>query len=562
MSRRASALSLMRAWPPPRTSMSPPDREDPGDWSGTVVLWALRSPCDLGCRYCYFGTVEEHRVWPDVRAGQLSHLSRTDLPAAEVLAFAATMAGSPVRRVFLAGGEPLRWPPVLDLIRVIKSAGVQVVICTNGIALNRPEITSALVDAGADAVSVSLDSVDPAHNDRWRPSRNHKDGWAQVISGITALARARSGDGRPRIGVYTVITRLNIANIVSVPQLAAGLGCDYAVAQPISLPPVHALYGELALTPADVPAVTAAFTRLADAGLPLALPAAHLPGPGRQVDRRAGLCRARLFRREHAGLHRAGRIAVGLPVLAADRCHSARPPCHHQGRRRQGPVRRPATVRRLRPVLRQLRQHVAADGLRPVPSRDARRVMSRLPAPGAALRMVGDVLDQMLEPAADGQVRALEAEVEAATGTRHAIAVSSGTAALHTALAACGAGPGDEVLVPAVSVIMTIAAVIAVGARPVLVDAGTDGEPIDLGDLSAKITRRTRAILPVHFAGRTGDMDALLRTAGAHDLVVIEDACQAQGSRYRGRLAGTLGQAGCFPSRTASSSPAERAATS
>jgi MoaA/NifB/PqqE/SkfB family radical SAM enzyme len=245
--------------------------------SGTVVLWALRSPCDLGCRYCYFGTIEEHRVRPDVRAGQLSHLSRTDLPAAEVLAFATTMAGSPVRRVFLAGGEPLRWPPILDLIRVIKSADVQVVICTNGIALNRPEITSALVDAGADAVSVSLDSANLAHNDRWRPSRNHKDGWAQVISGITALARARSGDGRPRIGVYTVITRLNIADIVSVPQLAAGLGCDYAVAQPVALPPGHALYGELALTPADVPAVTAAFTRLADAGLPLALPAATYP---------------------------------------------------------------------------------------------------------------------------------------------------------------------------------------------------------------------------------------------------------------------------------------------
>jgi perosamine synthetase len=172
--------------------------------------------------------------------------------------------------------------------------------------------------------------------------------------------------------------------------------------------------------------------------------------------------------------------------------------------------------------------------------------MNRLPAPSAAMRMVGDVLDQMPDPTADGQIRALEAELEAATGTRHAVAVSSGTAALHTALAACGAGPGDEVLVPAVAVIMTIAAVVAVGARPVLVDAGTDGEPIDLSDLAAKITRRTRAVLPTHFAGRTGDMDALLRTAGAHDLMVIEDACQAQGSRYRGRLAGTLGQVGCF----------------
>jgi MoaA/NifB/PqqE/SkfB family radical SAM enzyme len=237
------------------------------------LLWALRSPCDLGCRYCYFGTIEEHRAAPSLSPGQLSHLSRTDLPAADVLAFAATLAGSAVSRVFLAGGEPLRWPPLLDLIRMIKSAGVQVVVCTNGIALNRPEITSALVDAGVDAISVSLDSADPAYNDRWRPSRNYKDGWAQVISGITALARARGSMDLPRIGVYSVITRLNIADILAVPQLAAGLGCDYAVAQPIALPSGHALHGELALTPSDVPAVTTAFTQLTHAGLPLAVPA-------------------------------------------------------------------------------------------------------------------------------------------------------------------------------------------------------------------------------------------------------------------------------------------------
>lgn len=246
--------------------------------AGTVLLWALRSPCDLGCRYCYFGTIEEHRATPGVQPGQLSHLSRSDLPAADVLTFAATLAGSPVSRVFLAGGEPLRWSPVLDLIRVIKCAGVQVVVCTNGIALNRPEITSALVVAGVDAVSVSLDSADPAYNDRWRPSRNRKDGWAQVISGITAFIRARGGMEAPKIGVYTVITRLNIPDILAVPQLAAGLGCDYAVAQPIALPPGHALHDELALTASDAPAVTGVFTGLAQSSLPIALPAAAYPG--------------------------------------------------------------------------------------------------------------------------------------------------------------------------------------------------------------------------------------------------------------------------------------------
>jgi perosamine synthetase len=160
--------------------------------------------------------------------------------------------------------------------------------------------------------------------------------------------------------------------------------------------------------------------------------------------------------------------------------------------------------------------------------------------------MVADVLARMPDPAADGQVRALETELAAATGTRHAVAVSSGTAALHAALAGYGIGPGDEVLLPAVSVIMALAAITATGARPVLVDAGRGGEPVDLDDLAAKITPRSRVVLPVHFAGRTGDMDGLLRMAGEHGLAVLEDACQAQGSRYRGRLAGTLGVAGCF----------------
>jgi MoaA/NifB/PqqE/SkfB family radical SAM enzyme len=241
-----------------------------------VLLWALRSPCDLGCRYCYFGTVEEHRGSPASTAGQLSHLSRSDLTAREVFSFAATLPGSAVRRVFLAGGEPLRWPPAMDLIRLIKAAGIQVIVCTNGVALNRPEITTALIDAGVDAVSVSLDSADPVHNDRWRPSRNRKDGWADVVSGITALLRARQHK-TPRVGVYSVITRLNISDIIAVPQLATKLGCDYAVAQPVSLPPDHALAGQLSLTPAQAPAVRAAFADLAAARLPLALPGAHYP---------------------------------------------------------------------------------------------------------------------------------------------------------------------------------------------------------------------------------------------------------------------------------------------
>jgi perosamine synthetase len=164
----------------------------------------------------------------------------------------------------------------------------------------------------------------------------------------------------------------------------------------------------------------------------------------------------------------------------------------------------------------------------------------------AATRLLADVLRQMPDPAAAVQSQTLEAELCATFGTTHAMAVSSGTAALHTALAACGIGAGDEVLVPALTVVMTIAAIIATGARPVLIDASPEGQPLDLDDLAAKITPRTKAIIPVHFAGRTGDLDGLLRLAAARGLTVIEDACQAHGSQYRGRLAGTFGTAGCF----------------
>jgi perosamine synthetase len=156
----------------------------------------------------------------------------------------------------------------------------------------------------------------------------------------------------------------------------------------------------------------------------------------------------------------------------------------------------------------------------------------------------------MPSPATSPQVEGLEDELAEVYGVDHAVAVASGTAALQSALVACGIGPGDEVLVPAVTVPPTIAAIVHAGARPVFVDATHDaltgGAWFDIADAAAKTTARTRAILPVHLAGRLGDLHGVLALADDLELAVIEDACQAQGSVLDGAPAGTLGRIGCF----------------
>jgi MoaA/NifB/PqqE/SkfB family radical SAM enzyme len=237
-----------------------------------TILWALRSPCNLGCTYCYFGTIEEHRAAPPARPGELSHLSRDDVSLAGITAFLSTLADSAIRRIFIAGGEPLIWPPVLTVAEMIKSAGTEVVLCTNGIPLARPEITARIIALGVDGVSVSLDSADPAGNDRYRPSRNGRHGWADVVTGIRALLAARAGQPVPKVGLYSVITRRNITALGEVARLATELGADYYVPQPISLAPEHRLHAELALRDSDGPALAAALDELYAAGLPVGLP--------------------------------------------------------------------------------------------------------------------------------------------------------------------------------------------------------------------------------------------------------------------------------------------------
>ncbi len=163
----------------------------------------------------------------------------------------------------------------------------------------------------------------------------------------------------------------------------------------------------------------------------------------------------------------------------------------------------------------------------------------------ATADLLAGLLAQMPDPASAVHVGALETELASWFGTRHAVAVSSGTAALHTALAALGIGAGGEVVVPAVSVVMSAAPVTYTGARPVFADCAPDGD-IDYRDLEAKVSSATRAILPVHLWGRAGGLPRLTRFAARRGLRVVEDACQAYGTVVGGRPAGTFGDAGCF----------------
>ena len=143
------------------------------------------------------------------------------------------------------------------------------------------------------------------------------------------------------------------------------------------------------------------------------------------------------------------------------------------------------------------------------------------------------------------QLRIFEEHFAAFVGTRYAVGVNSGYHALFFALVASGIGPGDEVITVGHTFVATVSAIVHAGARPVLVDV-LDDYTIDPGLVERAVTPRTRALLPVHLNGRICDMDRLREIADRHRLIVIEDAAQAVGARFRGRGAGSLGKAGCF----------------
>ena len=144
------------------------------------------------------------------------------------------------------------------------------------------------------------------------------------------------------------------------------------------------------------------------------------------------------------------------------------------------------------------------------------------------------------------QVKDCETAVAAYSGCTHGVGVSSGTDALLIALMAEGIGPGDEVITTAYTFFATAGSIARLGAKPVFVDIDPVSFNINTALIEAKITPRTKAIMPVHLYGQMADMDAIMKIAAKHKLVVIEDAAQAIGAEDQGRRAGSIGHYGCF----------------
>ena len=153
------------------------------------------------------------------------------------------------------------------------------------------------------------------------------------------------------------------------------------------------------------------------------------------------------------------------------------------------------------------------------------------------------------------EVRLFEEEFAAFCQTKFAVGVDSGTSALELALRAYEIGPGDEVITAANSFIASALAISHAGATPVLVDVDADTYTIDAAAIEKAITSRTKAIVPVHLYGHPADMDPIMQLAQRHGLVVIEDACQAHGARYKGKRAGSLGHAAAFSGSRADRMP-------
>ena len=165
---------------------------------------------------------------------------------------------------------------------------------------------------------------------------------------------------------------------------------------------------------------------------------------------------------------------------------------------------------------------------------------------GEELDLIKEVIDSGKLMGPGGKVREFEAEMERVFGVKHVAMVTSGTAALHTALAALGVSEGDEVITTPMTDIGTVAAILALHAIPIFADIDLKTRLISPRSARERITERTKAIITVHMAGLPCDMDAFLKVSEDTGVRILEDCAQVHGGTYKGRLCGTIGHAAGF----------------
>ena len=153
---------------------------------------------------------------------------------------------------------------------------------------------------------------------------------------------------------------------------------------------------------------------------------------------------------------------------------------------------------------------------------------------------------QMLSSLAGNEVNSFEKEFADYIGVKHAVGVNSGTAALHIALASLDIGPGDEVIIPPFTFIATGSSILHNNAIPIFADIDEKSYTLDPESVKKQITNKTKAIVPVHLAGITTDMQPLREIAHDNDIFIVEDACQAHGARYKGQKVGSIGDLSAF----------------